>query len=225
MRVTLAHPGAGPGSTTPSPSSSPNRPCDEGCRQGSSPVQCRPLDRHEGGREGRGAHRRRGQKRRTRWSPAASGPLVNMRSGRQLLRADRADRCDDRHGHHQGGNLRARRPALPLQERGGRGQDGQRRPHPNSPPLAGEGYGGGSPPISTAATSAASGASPRSSNTASSASTRASSRRNPAGEIAAFGGSNRPPAFSLAGALKRPTFPSPRCRSHTRRPPMHLQGW
>jgi acyl-CoA reductase-like NAD-dependent aldehyde dehydrogenase len=23
--------------------------------------------------------------------------------GRQLLRADRADRCDDRHGHHQGG--------------------------------------------------------------------------------------------------------------------------
>ena len=45
------------------------------------------------------------------------------------------------------------------------------------------------------------------------------------GEIASFGGSNRPPAFSLAGALKRPTFPSPRCRSHTRRPPMHLLGW
>ena len=41
-----------------------------------------------------------------------------------------------------------------------------------------------SPPISTAATSAASGASPKRSNTASSASTRASSRRRPAGEVA-----------------------------------------
>jgi hypothetical protein len=40
------------------------------------------------------------------------------RAGRQLLRADRADRCDDRHGHHQGGDLRARRPVLPLQQRG-----------------------------------------------------------------------------------------------------------
>ena len=37
-------------------------------------------------------------------------------AGRQLLRADRADRCDDRPGHHQGGDLRARRPALPLQD-------------------------------------------------------------------------------------------------------------
>ncbi len=45
------------------------------------------------------------------------------------------------------------------------------------------------------------------------------------GEIAGFGGSNRPPAFSPAGALKRPTFPSPRCRSHTRQLPMHLLGW
>ena len=45
------------------------------------------------------------------------------------------------------------------------------------------------------------------------------------GEIAGFGGSNRPPAFSLVGALKRPIFPSPRCRSHIRRPPMHLLGW
>jgi succinate-semialdehyde dehydrogenase / glutarate-semialdehyde dehydrogenase len=45
-----------------------------------------------------------------------------------------------------------------------------------------------SPAISTAATSAASGGSPKPSNTASSASTRASSRRNPAGEIAPFGG-------------------------------------
>jgi len=34
--------------------------------------------------------------------------------------------CDDRHGHHQRGNLRARGPALPLQDRGGRSQDGQR---------------------------------------------------------------------------------------------------
>jgi hypothetical protein len=56
-----------------------------------------------------------------------------MRSGRQLLRADRADRCDDRHGHHQGGNLRARRPALPLQDRKRRGQDGQRHPFPSLP--------------------------------------------------------------------------------------------
>jgi succinate-semialdehyde dehydrogenase/glutarate-semialdehyde dehydrogenase len=48
--------------------------------------------------------------------------------------------------------------------------------------------GRGPTPISTAATSAASGSSPRPSNTASSASTRASSRRNPAGEIAPFGG-------------------------------------
>ena len=36
------------------------------------------------------------------------------------------------------------------------GQDGQRYPHPNPPPLAGEGMGA-LPPISTAATSAASG--------------------------------------------------------------------
>jgi succinate-semialdehyde dehydrogenase / glutarate-semialdehyde dehydrogenase len=43
-------------------------------------------------------------------------------------------------------------------------------------PASGGGKGGGSPPISTAATSAASGASPKPSNTASSASTRASSR-------------------------------------------------
>jgi acyl-CoA reductase-like NAD-dependent aldehyde dehydrogenase len=43
-------------------------------------------------------------------------------------------------------------------------------------PARGGGLGRGSPPISTAATSAASGGSPRPSNTASSASTRASSR-------------------------------------------------
>jgi hypothetical protein len=43
-------------------------------------------------------------------------------------------------------------------------------------PACGGGEGGGSPPISTAATSAASGASPRPSNTASSASTKASSQ-------------------------------------------------
>ena len=33
--------------------------------------------------------------------------------GRQLLRADGADRCDHRQGHHQGGDLRARRTAAP----------------------------------------------------------------------------------------------------------------
>jgi Aldehyde dehydrogenase family len=55
-------------------------------------------------------------------------------------------------------------------------------------PARGGGLGRGPPPISTAATSAASGVWPRASNTASSASTKASSRRNPAGEIAPFGG-------------------------------------
>jgi hypothetical protein len=61
---------------------------------------------------------------------------------------------------------------------------------PPTQPFAarGGGQGRGSRPISTAATSAESGASPRPSNTASSGSTRASSRRNPAGEIAPFGG-------------------------------------
>ena len=43
--------------------------------------------------------------------------------GRQLLRADRADRCDDRHGHRQGGDLRPGPPALPLRERGGRSHE------------------------------------------------------------------------------------------------------
>ena len=50
--------------------------------------------------------------------------------GGSFFRADGADRCDDRHGHHQGGDLRPRRPALPLQERRRGGQDGQRRPPP-----------------------------------------------------------------------------------------------
>jgi len=92
---------------------------------------------HEGGREGRGAHRRcleegrqGGHRRQAR------------RAGRQFLRADGADRCDDRHGHHQGGDLRPGRPALPLQERSRRDQDGQRRPPPFPPPLAGEGREG-----------------------------------------------------------------------------------
>ena len=86
------------------------------------------------------------------------------RAGRQLLRADRADRRHDRHDDHQGGDLRAGRAALPLQDRRRGGEDGATTPS------------SASPPISTAATSAASGASPRRSNTASSASTRASSR-------------------------------------------------
>jgi hypothetical protein len=81
------------------------------------------------------------------------------------------------------------------------------------PPLAGEGGEG-----------AASGGSPRRWNTAS-LHQRGHHLAETPGEIAGFGGSNRPPAFSLAGVLKRPTFPSPRRRSHTRRPPMHLLGW
>jgi len=63
-------------------------------------------------------------------------------AGRQLLRADRADRCDDRHGHHQGGDLRSGGTALPLQERSRRRQDGQRRPHP-ALPARGRGEGRG----------------------------------------------------------------------------------
>jgi hypothetical protein len=82
-----------------------------------------------------------------------------VKAGRQLLRADGADRCDDRHGH-QGRDLRPRRPALPVQGRGRGDQDGQGCPHPNPPPLAGE-EREGQPPISTAATSAASGVTPR----------------------------------------------------------------
>jgi succinate-semialdehyde dehydrogenase/glutarate-semialdehyde dehydrogenase len=34
-----------------------------------------------------------------------------MKLGRQLLRADGGDRCDDRHGHHQGGDFG---PVAPL---------------------------------------------------------------------------------------------------------------
>ncbi|MGC2201198.1 MAG: aldehyde dehydrogenase family protein [Stellaceae bacterium] len=53
-----------------------------------------------------------------------------IKAGRQLLRADGADRRGDRHGHHQGGDLWPGRPALPLQERGRGDQDGQRHPPP-----------------------------------------------------------------------------------------------
>jgi succinate-semialdehyde dehydrogenase / glutarate-semialdehyde dehydrogenase len=45
--------------------------------------------------------------------------VVTGGTRRHLFRADGADRCDDRHGHHQGGDLRAGRPALPPQDRGG----------------------------------------------------------------------------------------------------------
>ena len=41
-----------------------------------------------------------------------------VKAGRQLLRADGADRCDDRHGHHQGGDLRPGRALRALQESG-----------------------------------------------------------------------------------------------------------
>jgi succinate-semialdehyde dehydrogenase/glutarate-semialdehyde dehydrogenase len=92
-------------------------------------------------RKGRGAHRgRRQEGRQGRDRRQAGGP------GRQLLRADRLDRCDDRHGHHQGGDLWPGRTALPLQERRQGHQDGQRHPPPFPPPLAparGGGKGGG----------------------------------------------------------------------------------
>ncbi len=39
-------------------------------------------------------------------APKSSSAASASRTGRQLLRADRVDRCDDRHGHHQGGDLR-----------------------------------------------------------------------------------------------------------------------
>jgi acyl-CoA reductase-like NAD-dependent aldehyde dehydrogenase len=74
-----------------------------------------PLIDMKGGREGRGAHRRRAEERRQ-----GRHRRQTRRAGRQLLRADGIDRCDDRHGHHQGGDLRSGRSALPLQERGGR---------------------------------------------------------------------------------------------------------
>jgi acyl-CoA reductase-like NAD-dependent aldehyde dehydrogenase len=43
--------------------------------------------------------------------------------GGSFFEPNRADRCDDRHGHHQGGDLRPSPQsgaALPLQDRGGR---------------------------------------------------------------------------------------------------------
>jgi len=49
------------------------------------------------GQEGRGVHRRRGEEGcegRERRQVLCAG---------RLLRADRSDRCDDRHGHHKGG--------------------------------------------------------------------------------------------------------------------------
>jgi succinate-semialdehyde dehydrogenase / glutarate-semialdehyde dehydrogenase len=87
---------------------------------------------------------------------AVIGPLIDMKAvekveahiadalkkGAKVVtggkRADQAAasssrRChpfDGRHGHHQEGDLRARRPALPLHERGRRGQDGQPMPPP-----------------------------------------------------------------------------------------------
>jgi hypothetical protein len=63
-----------------------------------------------------------------------------------------------------------------------------------SSPACGGGKGGGSPPISTAAISAATGGSPKPSSTASSASTRASSRPSPVA---------RSPASAVATAAYR----------------------
>jgi len=73
----------------------------EGRRRVRAGCRDRAVDRHEGGREGRGAHRRRGQKGRHGGHRQQAGL-----ARRQLLRADGADRCDDRHLHHQGGDLR-----------------------------------------------------------------------------------------------------------------------
>ncbi len=159
LRLRQPHPGAGRRLRRLHQAPRRDRRRDEGRRRVRAGCGDRAADRHEGGREGRGAHRRRRQEgRQSRHRRQA------RRARRQLLRADRADRCDDRHGHHQGGDLRPGGAALPLQDRRRGDQDGQRhRIRPRRP-------------ISTAATSAASGASPRRSNTASSASTRASSR-------------------------------------------------
>jgi hypothetical protein len=40
--------------------------------------------------------------------------VVKMRAGRRLLRADGFDRRDDRHGHHEGGDLRLRCASRPT---------------------------------------------------------------------------------------------------------------
>jgi succinate-semialdehyde dehydrogenase/glutarate-semialdehyde dehydrogenase len=67
------------------------------------------------------AHIANGSSRAPRSSPAAA-----RRAGPRLLRADRIDRCDDRHGHHQGGDFWSGGAALPLQHRRRGHQDGQR---------------------------------------------------------------------------------------------------
>ena len=82
-------------STTRSPRDWPRPPGDEGGRWGRAGCSNRPADRHEGGREGRGAHRQRGQER----CQSGSGRQA-LGTGRHLLRADGADRRDDRHDHH-----------------------------------------------------------------------------------------------------------------------------
>jgi hypothetical protein len=157
--------------------------------------------------------------RAPRWSPAASAPPpINIEVGRQLLRADGADRCDDRHGHHQGRDLR---PVAPLYRF--KSEDEAIKMANDTPSLTlprvrlvrGR-EGRGPPPISTAATSAASGASSRPSNTASSASTRASSHRNPAGEIAPFGGITERGVGCCAVATPSPAPPSGEARASRR---------
>ena len=96
------------------------------------------ADRREGGREGRGIHRRRqgqGRQRRCRRQAPCARRLV--------LRADRDRRRDARHDVHEGRDLWARRAGLPLRDRRRGDRDGQR--HRVRPRL----------PISTPAISAA----------------------------------------------------------------------
>ena len=117
------------------------------------------ADQRGGGREGRGACRRRARQGRQgddrRQAPRARAHLLRADGARGPRRLD-ADRPR--------GDLRPGRAGVPLQGRG-RG-DPPRQRHPIS----------ASPPISTPATSAGSGGSPRRSNTAWSASTPAPSR-------------------------------------------------
>jgi len=168
LRLRQPHPGAGRRLRRVHQAPRRDRRRDEGRRRVRAGGGDRPIDRHEGGREGRGAHRRRRQEGRQ-----GGHRRQARRAGRQLLRADGADRCDDRHGPHQGGDLWPGRPALLLQDRRRGHKHGQRHPHPSLPRPRGR-VREGAAAYSTAATSAASGASPRRSNTAS----RNSSRSN-----------------------------------------------
>jgi hypothetical protein len=79
-----------------------------------SMAGCSAIDRHEGGRGGRGAYRRHRQEGRQLRDRRQARRQLTLGRGRQFLRADSADRCDDRHGHHQGGDLWPGRAAPPF---------------------------------------------------------------------------------------------------------------